>query len=150
MPNTHPADLDREALEKACEELSRYEGDNPDYLRALDDVLAAMPYETTPSSVVGEAEAGPCDNGCQYSKDIGMWPRHACSGECIYERDAAHPPVPAPSGEGRELTLAEQNRVLVNCCTDAAGNWCSTSKALDALHAGGFAIIRSKPSGGEE
>jgi hypothetical protein len=26
-----------------------------------------------------------CDTGCQYSKDVGMWPQHSCSNGCIYK-----------------------------------------------------------------
>lgn len=26
-----------------------------------------------------------CAQGCQYAKDVGMWPEHSCGGECQYE-----------------------------------------------------------------
>ena len=28
----------------------------------------------------------PCDNGCQYAKDIGMWPEHSCGSGCMYDK----------------------------------------------------------------
>lgn len=30
-------------------------------------------------------EVDPCANGCQYAKDVGMWPEHSCGGECQYK-----------------------------------------------------------------
>jgi len=30
-------------------------------------------------------ESHPCDTGCQYSKDIGMWPEYSCGNGCIYD-----------------------------------------------------------------
>lgn len=26
-----------------------------------------------------------CADGCQYAKDVGMWPEHSCGGECQYK-----------------------------------------------------------------
>lgn len=37
--------------------------------------------------------AHPCDNGCQYSKDVGMWPHHSCANGCMYEMGIAGPPA---------------------------------------------------------
>ena len=32
----------------------------------------------------GEHCRNPCASGCQYSKDVGMWPEHRCVGACQY------------------------------------------------------------------
>ena len=32
-------------------------------------------------------QAHPCDNGCQYSKDVGMWPEHSCGSKCMYDTE---------------------------------------------------------------
>ena len=33
-----------------------------------------------------QSERHPCDDGCQYSKDVGMWSEHSCGNGCMYER----------------------------------------------------------------
>lgn len=44
------------------------------------DIDAAEAYNK-----LAEMQAHPCDAGCQYSKDLGMYPEYSCSGKCMYE-----------------------------------------------------------------
>lgn len=40
-----------------------------------------------------------CNDGCQWAKEVGVWPEHSCAGECEYlaRRDEAEPyPGQAP------------------------------------------------------
>lgn len=46
----------------------------------LDIARAALSAE----AAAGEPVAT-CADGCQYSKDVGMWPEHSCAGKCMYE-----------------------------------------------------------------
>jgi hypothetical protein len=32
-----------------------------------------------------------CADGCQYSKDVGMWPEHSCAAKCIYSEASTKP-----------------------------------------------------------
>jgi hypothetical protein len=51
-----------------------------------------------------EPEPEPCKKGCQYSKDVGMWPEHRCSGECVYAE-------PEPEMSDFDKAMAEAMRL---------------------------------------
>lgn len=44
--------------------------------------LAVMCYRVSDEVIIRHV----CDNGCQYSKDVGMYPEHSCSNECMMEK----------------------------------------------------------------
>lgn len=52
----------------------------------------------------------PCDEGCQYSKDVGMWPEHSCGNGCMY--DKARPSPAADVAELCEVLCGDWFRLL--------------------------------------
>jgi hypothetical protein len=47
---------------------------------------AALPAEKVAAEPVET-----CADGCQYSKDVGMWPEHSCAAKCMYSEASAKP-----------------------------------------------------------
>jgi hypothetical protein len=75
--------------------------------RRLGETMRREPWTERPLCVASAeptvAVKHPCDDGCQYSKDVGMWPEHSCGNGCLYDKST--PPSPVVSEEMVERAL---------------------------------------------
>jgi len=58
----------------------------------LMDIIKDAPSTPSPDS----RPKHPCDEGCQYAKDVGMWPQHSCGNGCVYDK---HKPDSRPADD---------------------------------------------------
>lgn len=55
-------------------------------VQAIRDLRAALTAEKVAAEPVAT-----CADGCQYSKDVGMWPEHSCAAKCMYSEASTKP-----------------------------------------------------------
>ena len=77
----------------ACWELETRIQADPAMARAILAELSPITDEPIPMVLhcpkchvqhIDAPDENPCGDGCQYSKDIGMWPEHSCGDKCMY------------------------------------------------------------------